>query len=67
MNGAKYMNCSKRSCTIFMQDVAPCAVISLLEWSGNNPDLNPVENLWTIVKDKVAYKQPSSNPGSLGH
>ena len=26
----------------------------------NKPDLNPVENLWTIMKDKVAYKQTSS-------
>ena len=59
-------------CTIFMQDGAPCHQskvatdflkknkISLLEWPGNSPDLNPIENLWTIMKDKVADKQPSS-------
>ena len=23
----------------------------------NSPDLNPIENMWTIMKDKVAYKQ----------
>ena len=26
----------------------------------NSQDLNPIENLWTIMKDKVAYMQPSS-------
>ena len=30
------------------------------EWPGNSPDLNPIENLGTIKKDKVAYKQLSS-------
>ena len=57
---------------IVMQDGAPCHrskvateflkknKISVLEWPANSRDVNPIENMWTIMKDKVAYKQPSS-------
>ena len=31
-----------------------------LDWPGNSPDLNPIENLWSKMKDLVAEKQPSS-------
>ena len=34
--------------------------MEVLQWSGNNLDLNPIENLWKILKGKVAEKQPSS-------
>lgn len=58
--------------SIFMHDGAPCHRskivseflkrnnITVLEWPGNSPDLNPIENLWCQLKDKVAEKQPSS-------
>ena len=43
-------------CTIFMNKTK----ISVLERPRDSPDLNPIKNLWTLMKDKVAYKQPSS-------
>ena len=60
------------NCNIFMQDGTPYhrskivseflkeKKIKVLNWPGNSPDLNPIENLWEVLKNKVADKQPSS-------
>lgn len=57
---------------IFQQDMAPCHVsklvkkffkskkITLLEWAGNSPDLNPIENLWAIIKQQLRTKDCST-------
>ena len=59
-----------RGCTMFQHDSAPCHTaglikkwladndIPVLDWPGNSPDLNPIENLWTLVK--VCGKNSSS-------
>ena len=47
---------------VFQQDLAPCHSSkkvktifrkyksNVLEWLGNSPDFNPIENLWAITK-----------------
>ena len=36
------------------------SMAEVLDWPGNTSDLNPLENLWSYVKIKVAEKQQSS-------
>ncbi len=54
---------------IFQQDLAPAHTakstksclnyhgVGVLDWSANSPDLNPIENLWGIVKRKTRNKR----------
>ena len=66
------LHMSVHNTLIFMQDGAPCHRSKIvkkflgdnnvvtLDWPGNSPDLNPIENLWSKMKDLVAEEQPSS-------
>ena len=61
-------------CSHFMQDSAPCHTanvvkrflvnngIETIKWPGNSPDLNPIENAWKILKDKIAGKNNITVP-----
>jgi transposase len=56
---------SRLGATKFLQDGAPCHKskkvmaffeqndIDVMDWPGNSPDLNPIENLWAIMKAKL--------------
>ena len=55
-------------CTTFQHDSAPCHKaksvmnsfhtknVRMLKWAGNSPDLNPIENLWTLIKKKFLHQ-----------
>ena len=52
-----------------MQDGAPCHTsrhsmgwlrkegVQVLPWPGNSPDLNPIENAWNLMKNRLENRQ----------
>ncbi len=57
---------------IFQQDLAPTHTakgtkswfndhgVTVLDWPANSPELNPIENLWGIVKRKMRDTRPNN-------
>ena len=64
-------------CSVFMQDGAPChtaksikawlaaSEVPVLDWVGNSPDCNPIENLWRGLKREVNKLGAASNLDDL--
>lgn len=62
----------KKSEYIFQQDNAPChnsastkafmrqKGINTMEWPANSADLNPIENIWGIMKVKISQRNPKN-------
>ena len=63
---------SIHGCTTFQKDSAPCHKaksvmnwfhtknVTMLKLAGNSPDLNPIENLQTLIKKKVSTSNPTT-------
>ena len=57
---------------IFQDDGAPCHrakiiknwltennITSMTDWPGQSPDINPIENLWAIIKRHIRERKPT--------
>ena len=57
---------------IFMHDSAPCHKVRsvssffelqnvrVLPWPGNSPEMDPIENIWEFVNERIHHKQTST-------
>ena len=67
----------KTGTSVFMQDGAPCHTarsikqwfteqdVQVLDWVGQSPDMNPIENLWHALQRIIAAMPTCSNLSEL--
>ena len=52
--------------TITVRDVLASHNIPVLDWPGNLPDFNPIENAWQIMKNKIHVQATNECQGVTG-
>ena len=69
MNGARYQEMLQEKLQLHMTPCHRSKIVSeflkkknikTIDWPGNGPDLNPIKHLWSLLKNNVADRQPTS-------